>query len=466
MTYQEAYKPHVMIIGAGIAGLTLAAVLERANIPYEIYERASSVKLLGSALAFGPGVMPFFDQLGILDKIRARAKIVGKNQIYRDQHGLQGILNYEIAQEKFGYESILPIIISRPALYEILMDLVPKHKIHFSKRVLSYVETGTGVMIRTSDNNTHEGNILIGADGAYSGVRQSMYDQLEKEGKLPSSDKSPLGFSSVCLVGQTKPLDPSTFDAFEDRFCRFDSILGNNSPYFWVTFTTADNTICWMVVLLLDKASSKVHDTFRNSEWGPEAAESMARDARDFPVYCGDYTTMGDLIDLTPTELMSKVMLEEKFFETWHDGRTVLIGDACHKMTPNAGLGATNGIFDAIVLSNYLSTLTTNNTDDITHVFQQYQNERGPFARKAVAKSSAFSLVVGRAWYHSIMRKAVKSMPKWLWDKVWSEQICYRPQVSFLPPAHDPGLVRPLYQRSLEKARPKNSPEATVVVGK
>ncbi|KAI1299051.1 hypothetical protein EDD11_006565 [Mortierella claussenii] len=348
MAYQETYKPHVMIIGAGIAGLALAAALERANIPYEVFERESSVKPLGSALAFGPGVMPFFDQLGILDRIRARARIVGKNQIYRDQHGLQGVINYEIAEE--------------------------------------------------------------------NGVRQSMYEHLEKEGKLPLSDKAPLGFSSACLVGQTKPLDPSTFDAFEDRFCRFDCILGNNSPYF-----------------------PKV--------W-PE-------DVRDFPVYCGDYTAMGDLIDLTPTDLMSKVMLEEKFFETWYDGRTVLVGDACHKMTPNAGLGATNGIFDAIVLSNYLSTLTTNNADDIARAFQQYQNERGPVARKAVSTSSAFSHIVGRAWYHGIIRKAVMSMPKWLWDKTSSERNRYRPQVSFLPPAHDPGSVRPLYQRSLEKTRSK-----------
>lgn len=36
---------------------------------------------------------------------------------------------------------------------------------------------------------------------------------------------------------------------------------------------------------------------------------------------------LGDLMDLTPKELMSKVMLEEKVFETWYSGRTVLLGD-------------------------------------------------------------------------------------------------------------------------------------------
>jgi hypothetical protein len=37
--------------------------------------------------------------------------------------------------------------------------------------------------------------------------------------------------------------------------------------------------------------------------------------------------TMGDLIDVTPKDSLSKVMLEEKLFQTWHHGRTVLIGD-------------------------------------------------------------------------------------------------------------------------------------------
>jgi hypothetical protein len=82
-----------------------------------------------------------------------------------------------------------------------------------------------------------------------------------------------------------------------------------------------------MVLVLLDEETSKIHSTFRNSEWGPEAAESMAKDVRDFAIPHGENRTIGDLIDMTPKERISKVMLEEKFFKTWHDGRTVLLGD-------------------------------------------------------------------------------------------------------------------------------------------
>ncbi|KAF8978429.1 hypothetical protein BGZ46_006474, partial [Entomortierella lignicola] len=51
-----AVKPKVLIVGAGLGGLTLAAILEKANIPYEIFEKASALKPLGSAIAVGPPV--------------------------------------------------------------------------------------------------------------------------------------------------------------------------------------------------------------------------------------------------------------------------------------------------------------------------------------------------------------------------------------------------------------------------
>ncbi len=83
-----------------------------------------------------------------------------------------------------------------------------------------------------------------------------------------------------------------------------------------------------MVVQHLDKETSKEHDNFRNSEWGPEAAEAMCNEVRHFPIPNGGRPTiLGSLIDLTPNDLISKVTLEEKVFDTWFAGRAVLLGD-------------------------------------------------------------------------------------------------------------------------------------------
>lgn len=66
-----------------------------------------------------------------------------------------------------------------------------------------------------------------------------------------------------------------------------------------------------------------------NSEWGDHPAQAMCNETRTFPLPLeGEKTgTLGDLYDATPKEYISKVMLEEKVFKTWHHRRFVLLGD-------------------------------------------------------------------------------------------------------------------------------------------
>lgn len=74
--------------------------------------------------------------------------------------------------------------------------------------------------------------------------------------------------------------------------------------------------------------TSTTDKDLRRLVWGEEAAEAMSNDLRDFPIPGGDGTrTLADLIDATPKNQMTNVMLEEKIFDTWHHGCAVLIGD-------------------------------------------------------------------------------------------------------------------------------------------
>lgn len=83
-----------------------------------------------------------------------------------------------------------------------------------------------------------------------------------------------------------------------------------------------------MVTQYLEQTMNKDEDRFRASDWGPEAAEAMCEEVRHFPIPNGGKpATLGTLIDLTPKDLISKVVLEEKVFTTWYSGRTVLMGD-------------------------------------------------------------------------------------------------------------------------------------------
>ncbi|KAF9347663.1 hypothetical protein BGX26_000865, partial [Mortierella sp. AD094] len=66
-----------------------------------------------------------------------------------------------------------------------------------------------------------------------------------------------------------------------------------------------------------------------------ESIDDMLNQFQDFP--CAFGGTMKEIFDATPKNLILKVFLEEKVFQTWYNGRSVLIGDACHKLLPGAG---------------------------------------------------------------------------------------------------------------------------------
>ncbi|KFH70983.1 hypothetical protein MVEG_03829 [Podila verticillata NRRL 6337] len=323
-------KPNVLISGGGIGGLTLALLLHKANIPFLVFERAKEIKPLGSAIVMGSSVAALFKQLGIWDEFVERSKVYRTVNMYKEDLKLMITMTGPWLEEAAG---CLNSVISRPQLYDLLINSVPRDRILLGKRILSFSQNEDNVMITCSDSSSYYGDILVGADGAYSAVRQNLYKQLKKAHKLPSSDDVTLPFRCVCLVGQTMPLDPEEFPQMKEDLSEVNSVLGVSTMCTWFTSATKQNTVCWSVIHFLDKDSAKRNDSFRNSEWGPEAAEALAREVRDFKVpggKDGKELTLAEYIDRTPSDLMSKVMLEEIVFDTWYGGRTVLLGDGTY----------------------------------------------------------------------------------------------------------------------------------------
>lgn len=78
-----------------------------------------------------------------------------------------------------------------------------------------------------------------------------------------------------------------------------------------------------MIIRFLDKQSSKADESYRRSEWGPQAIDAMCDEVRDFGLprsHDGTGLTLGDYIDRTPKSCIAKVMLEEKVFQSWYGG--------------------------------------------------------------------------------------------------------------------------------------------------
>ncbi|KAF9996714.1 hypothetical protein BGZ80_007184, partial [Entomortierella chlamydospora] len=326
-------NPKIIIAGAGLGGLTLAILLEKASIDYEILERAITLKPLGSAISLAPNVMPLFEQLGLLDGLKRISLEWMRGGLYRESPSGESLellndTDISVLKELSGYASA---IMSRPDLHALLLSHVPSHKIHLGKRVLSISQSNeNGVLVRTSDGSTHVCDILVGSDGAYSGVRQSLYDLMKKEGCLPSSDGEGMKVCDMSILGTTNSIDPSIIPLSKDGFARCDCILGYKKPHSWRYFKVPGNRICWRVNVQLQTQSFEQSDAFKNSDWGSESSGSIEEDWRAFKLPLGpnnSYITIGALINSTESRNITKVMLEEKMYTTWHHGRTVLMGD-------------------------------------------------------------------------------------------------------------------------------------------
>lgn len=417
-------KPTVMIVGAGLGGLLLGTLLQKAGISFNIFERSPTVKELGSSIPIGGQIIPLFAQLGLDKDLLDIAKPLEEFRVYNEKRELNYILDFSSYECLTGHKEYM---VARPALYDLLIRQIPPERIHRSKRMLTKLEADDGIIIKMSDGSTYKGDILVGADGACSTVRQRLFDRLKNEGKLCKGDREHLPFRTVCLVGQTRALNPVEFPQLQRSLCGFCAVIGDKRAYTVMISTTPQNTVTWTLIRHLDKTSSADLESQRlknteNTGWGALDIQAMCDETRGIGIPGGSGAmNLGDLMDLTPKELMSKVMLEEKVFETWYLGRTVLLGDAAHKINPTGGRAAKLAMYDAIALANLIYTLPSSSLTikDITTIFSTYWTERYPTALEELQSSQLLNKTSERGLSGTVARFVAKTTPHRIWRQVF-----------------------------------------------
>lgn len=122
-------------------------------------------------------------------------------------------------------------MVSRPDLYDLLWKQVPRENIILGKSFHNYDQDKKSVLVRCTDTSKYYCDILIGADGANSKVRENMYKSLEGTNVLSASDFAPSPHGCICLVGQTNVLDPEEFPDVKEEFSKNYSVVGTSSKY-------------------------------------------------------------------------------------------------------------------------------------------------------------------------------------------------------------------------------------------
>ncbi|KAG9325897.1 hypothetical protein KVV02_001294 [Mortierella alpina] len=243
-----AFKPHVLIVGAGTGGLMLALLLEKAGISYEVFEKTKVLKPLGSAIVLS-SVIHIFEQMGMYDAINSLSKPFGAQRIRDEDLNLKGTFLCRHpgvdTQERYGdYNRV----VARPDLIQLLLSHIPANKIHYNKRVGRIEQDNDRAVVHCQDDSSYTGTIVVGADGAYSAIRENMYKELKEKGTLPKADAQPMRCNYGCVVGVTHALDPEVYPVLKEEFCEFEAVLGTDSPFTCWYMPLTENRMGWMII--------------------------------------------------------------------------------------------------------------------------------------------------------------------------------------------------------------------------
>jgi 2-polyprenyl-6-methoxyphenol hydroxylase-like FAD-dependent oxidoreductase len=310
---------NVLIVGGGLAGLTLAAALERHGLRAELVERNPDWRALGAGLLVQANGMRVLRGLGMDQAVREAGTVVRRWLLV----GQEGEILSETDLEELWGEVGPCVGIARASLQQVLVRGAAATPYRLGTSVTSLVEDDRRVSVTFTDGSTGDYDLVVGADGIHSVVRDLTM------GKVVPTFAGQIVWRS--LAPMRLPGTPSVQFWLGDG-CFFGMCpAGDGRTYGF------GNT-----------AHQRHHDPVegrlgrlrgRFAAFGPGVKGYLSRLESDEQIHC------------SPIEWVEQ--------ERWHTGRVVLIGDAAHASSPMMGQGGCMAMEDAWVLAEVLRAAPT-----------------------------------------------------------------------------------------------------------
>ncbi len=300
---------NVLIIGGGIGGLTAAIALSRNGHRVTLIERAEKFSPVGAGIVMAPNAAKILASLGV--DVASRGFALPSLDVLDAEGTTLSRIDVGRFVEEYG-----PIWgLSRAALHEALVAALPSGVELRLGRTVTEVRDGGDGATATCDGVTERYDLVVGADGLRSKVRETVFGPTE------------LRYSGVtCWRGITKnPGFDRGIEAWGDG-ARIGIVpLAKGEVYYYLVRTAPANapTLSWP-------------DGFREAFGG----------------FHGAVKKLFDALESAPPLHHD---LNELDAPMWGKGRVFLLGDAAHAMTPNQGQGAAMAIEDALALSQSLA---------------------------------------------------------------------------------------------------------------
>jgi 5-methylphenazine-1-carboxylate 1-monooxygenase len=327
----------VLIAGGGIGGLTLALSLHQIGVPCRIFESVSELKPLGVGINVLPHAVRELIELGLLDRLDASG-VRTSELAYFSKHGKP------IWCEPRGIEAGYKwpqFSIHRGMLQQILLDAVTERlgpeNILTSHHLRDWTETSDGVRAEFIDKATgqsrgsHDGALLIAADGIHSAIREKLY----------SLEGPPLWNGRILWRGITAS------DAF---LSGRTMIMAGHEILKFVCYPISKQPDSNGKFLINWVAERHMPPTYQWRREDYNRAANLEEFLPWFRDWRFDWLDVPGLIRDCP-HAYEYPLVDRDPVAQWTFGRTTLMGDAAHPMYPIGSNGASQAILDARVLT-------------------------------------------------------------------------------------------------------------------
>lgn len=340
----------VAVIGAGIGGLTAAATLRKRGADVVVYEQASALTEIGAGLSLFANGQRVLDELGVLSGLEA---VGGEPDtiVIRDGRTGSPLVTHMLGRDRwYRHQTGYPYLgIHRAELLERLADATDRQNVHLDHRLVGLRQDGNGVELEWADGTHASADVVIGADGARSTVRQWM---LDAQSVIYTGNS---GFRGIIDADRApslqNPGDLQFWVGPEGHLLHFPIAPGGQR----ITFLAAvEEPRDWP-----DPSSWRVPTTTKEAltafdGWHPAVTEILGAVA---------HSDRWALFRMEP-------------LPTWRRGRVTLIGDAAHTMLPHHGQGANLSIEDAYVLAHLLTERDEASIEDKLDLYQSLRKRR------------------------------------------------------------------------------------------
>ncbi len=335
----------VAIIGAGIGGLTAAACLRRIGIDVRIYEQARGFARVGAGIQQAPNSIRVLYELGLKDKLLANAfqPETNDSRDYDTGELTNSLPLGETVLQRYGVPYFL---MHRGDLHAMLANLVPPDIIRLNHKLAGLDHRPDGaVRMAFTNGETAEADVVIGADGVHSVVREHM-----------------LGAEKPRFTGRV---------AYRTVFPT--ALLGGLQPYPCIKWWGPDrHIVSYSVNPRRDElyfVTSTPEPEFDTESWSAKGDLATLRAAYDT-----FHPQVRAILAACP-DVHKWALVERDPLPTWVEGNVALLGDSCHPMTPYMAQGASNAIEDGAVLSRCLDGV---DRDGAHAALQRYEATRKP----------------------------------------------------------------------------------------